>query len=255
MKPHKLPPLTEITALLTALVLFFGGTTSAAANDKSGWSNQALIYILAPTLDGTSGIGPFDTEVDMDAADVFDALDGAFLGAYRGEGERFGIQLDIVSMDLKMDGEGDRGALAGEVKVEQTTVITTASWRLNKEFRLLGGALFNDLSTGVSLTGPSGTRQQSAGDDWVDPIVGVAYETPRGAHWDFSGSALVGGFGVGSESVVVLTGSFAYRFNHWSSLTLGYRYLDFDYEDGEGADRFKFNMKQYGPAVGVRFDF
>ena len=104
MKPHKLPPLTKITALLTALVLFFGGTISAAASDKSGWSNQALIYILAPTLDGTSGIGPFDTEVDMDAADVFDALDGAFLGAYRGEGERFGIQLDIVSMDLKMDG-------------------------------------------------------------------------------------------------------------------------------------------------------
>ena len=87
MKPHKLPPLTKITALLTALVLF-GGTTSAAANDNSGWSSQALIYILAPTLDGTSGIGPFDTEVDMDAADVFDALDGAFLGAYRGEGQK-----------------------------------------------------------------------------------------------------------------------------------------------------------------------
>jgi len=36
---------------------------------------------------------------------------------------------------------------------------------------------------------------------------------------------------------------------------LGGRYLDFDYEDGQEADRFKFDMKQYGPAVGFRFDF
>ncbi|MDA8827974.1 hypothetical protein N9N82_11525 [Luminiphilus sp.] len=143
MRSQGLPPLTNIAKPFAAMLLLCSALSVAAADNKA-WSNQALIYILAPTLDGTSGIGPFDTAVDMDAGDVFDALDGAFLGMYRGEGERWGMQLDIVSMDLKMDGEGDRGALSGEVNVEQTTVITTASYRLNKEFRLLGGALFND---------------------------------------------------------------------------------------------------------------
>ena len=29
------------------------------AQGDSGWSNQGLIYLLGPTLDGTSGVGPF----------------------------------------------------------------------------------------------------------------------------------------------------------------------------------------------------
>ena len=52
----------------------------ASAQSESSWSNQGLIYLLGPTLDGTSGIGPIDTDVDMSASDVFETLDGAFLG-------------------------------------------------------------------------------------------------------------------------------------------------------------------------------
>ena len=245
---------SRLVAGLACLVFLAGGATSQAAEDSS-WSNQALIYLLGPTLDGTSGIGPFDTEVDMDAGDVFDALDGAFLGMYRGQNDRWGVALDVVHMDLNGDATGDRGALSGSVNVKQTTMIGTGYYRLSRELRLIGGALFNDLSTRVALSGPLNDRNQRFGDDWVDPIVGVGYDVPLSQKWDFSGSALVGGFGVGSDLVMVFSASFAYRFNDWASITLGGRYLDFDYEDGEGADRFKFDMKQYGPAVGFRFDF
>ena len=79
----------------------------ASAQSESSWSNQGLIYLLGPTLDGTSGIGPIDTDVDMSASDVFETLDGAFLGMYRGEGERWGVMIDVVYMDLKADGSGD----------------------------------------------------------------------------------------------------------------------------------------------------
>ena len=94
------------------------------------------------------------------------------------------------------------------------------------------------------------------GKDWVDPIVGVMFETPIGAgNWSFTGSAQLGGFGVGSDLMTILTGSFSYRFNNWSSIDIGYRYLDFDYKDGDGADRFKFDMSEHGPAIGWRIDF
>jgi opacity protein-like surface antigen len=121
----------------------------------------------------------------------------------------------------------------------------------------MAGALYNDVSAGISLKGPTDrVREQSAGDDWVDPIVGVLFETPIGAgNWSFTGSAQIGGFGVGADLVTILTGSFSYRFNNWSSIDIGYRYLDFDYEDGDGLERFKFDMKEHGPAVGWRFDF
>ena len=64
--------------------------SAAHGQSESSWSNEGLIYLLGPTLDGTSGIGPIDTEVDLSAGDVFDNLDSAFLGMYRGEGERWG---------------------------------------------------------------------------------------------------------------------------------------------------------------------
>ena len=150
---------SRLVAGLAALVFLAGGATGQAAED-SGWSNQALIYLLGPTLDGTSGIGPFDTEVDMDAGDVFDALDGAFLGMYRGQNDRWGVALDVVHMDLKGDATGDRGALSGSVNVKQTTMIGTGYYRLSRELRLIGGALFNDLSTRVALSGPLNDRNQ-----------------------------------------------------------------------------------------------
>ena len=238
-------------------VAFCAALHPASAQSESSWSNQGLIYLLGPTLDGTSGIGPIDTDVDMSASDIFETLDGAFLGMYRGEGERWGVMIDVVYMDLKADGSGDGGAFSGEVEVEQTTAIASATYRLSPTAQLMAGALYNDVSAGISLKGPTDRiREQRAGDDWVDPIVGVLFETPiGGGNWSFTGSAQLGGFGVGADLVTILTGSFSYRFNDWSSIDIGYRYLDFDYEDGDGLDRFKFDMKEHGPAVGWRFDF
>ena len=242
-----------IRVLTVAVLTFFLGPFALA--EERGWSNQGLIYLLGPTLDGTTGIGPFDTQMEMTTSDVFDALDGAFLGMYRGEGERWGILVDVVHMDLKVDGSGDRGALAGEVGVTQTTAITSVTWRVSPTFQLMGGALYNDISAKVSLTGPFETRQQRTSEDWIDPIVGFLWEPSISDSWTFTGAMQVGGFGVGSDLVTILTGSFSYRFNAWASIDLGYRYLNFDYEDGDGMDRFKFDMKEHGPAVGFRFDF
>ena len=83
------------------------------------------------------------------------------------------------------------------------------------------------------------------GEDWVDPIVGALFETLIGAgNWSFTGCA-AWWLGVGSDLVTILTGSFSYRFNNWSSIDIGYRYLDFDYEDADGADRFKFDISEH----------
>lgn len=252
--------LSVASELLVALGLAFAlvlNAQAAGAQTESGWSNQGLIYLLGPALDGTSGIGPVDTEVDLSAGDVFDNLDSAFLGMYRGQGARWGVLVDVVYMDLKAGGSGERGLLSGEVEVEQTTAIVSATYRLSSTTQLMAGALYNDVSASVSLRGARDRmRKQERGEDWIDPVVGVLFETPvGGGNWSFTGAAQLGGFGVGSDLVTILTGSFSYRFNEWSSVDVGYRYLDFDYEDGDGPDRFKFDMKEHGPAIGWRIDF
>mgnify|MGYP001245536815 FL=1 len=158
-------------------------------------------------------------------------------------------------MDLKGGTEDTFEAFSGDMELEQTIAIASVTWRVNDSLQLTGGALYSDIAATLSLSGPNNDRQLTVGDDWIDPLVGVLFETPISSAWEFTGAAQVGGFGVGSDLVVALSGSFSYRFNHWSSLSLGYRYLDFDYDDGNGSDRFKFDLKEHGPSIGFRFDF
>jgi hypothetical protein len=85
--------------------------------------------------------------------------------------------------------------------------------------------------------------------------VGAIWSTEFATNWHFSSYGLVGGFGVGSDLLWSLNAEFSWRFGEHTSLVLGARYIDYDYEDGSGLDRFKFDIAEYGPAVGFRWDF
>ncbi len=243
--------------LLGLLVLILAPPAFAqdATGDAAGWSNTFVLYLLGPTLDGTVGIGPAEGDVSLDAGDVFSALDGAFLGIYAGEGERWGVVADLVYMDLSADDlSGPVGILSGEVGNKQTTALGSISYRITDHLRLLAGLMYTDITAKIRIDGPIETRGAKTSESWVDPVVGLWYSAPIGNRWDFSGIAQVGG-GAGADLAYILTASFSWKFGKNTSLSLGYRYLDFDYEDGSGLDRFKFDMKEHGPAVGFRFQW
>lgn len=78
-----------LRCLSGALILTLA-QAAAATEEAPKWSNQGLLYLLAPTLSGTQGVGELELDVDIGSSDVFDAIDSGFLGMYRGEGERWG---------------------------------------------------------------------------------------------------------------------------------------------------------------------
>ena len=64
--------------LLTALLLTGLFLATAQADDSAqdrAWKQSAVIYLLAPTIRGTSGIGPVDGDVDIEALKVDRTLD------------------------------------------------------------------------------------------------------------------------------------------------------------------------------------
>jgi hypothetical protein len=242
------------------LFLLFGLASPAAfaqssAGVESQWSHTVEIYLMGPSLDGSVGIGPIDGDVDVDAGAVFDALDGAFLGTYVGEAERWGVLVDLAYMDLKEDGAGPQGAVNYEVNVKQTIFGLVGTYRLTDTLQFTFGGRYVDVSNRLTLTGPNQQGGGKASESWFDPTVGLRYVAPLGEKWVFNGAADIGGFGVGSDLTWYWAANIAYRMTQRSSIYAGYRYIDFDYEDGAGRDRFKFDMAQHGPLAGFRFEF
>lgn len=92
--------------------------------------------------------------------------------------------------------------------------------------------------------------------DWVDPFIGTRFGVPLTDDIELGGRGDIGGFGAGSDLAWSLVGDLRYAlpwhpFDSTSWLTLGYKVLAFDYEDG--GNRLDFQYR--GPAAGLRFVF
>jgi len=241
-----------ILATVAAVPAAYAQTSTGAAPQ---WKNTVELYLMAPKLDGTVGLGPVEGDVDVDAGKVFDALDGAFLGSYIGEADRWGVLVDLAYMDLKEDGVGSQGLINYEVNVKQTILGVVGLYRLTDTLQFTFGGRYVDVTNRLTLTGPNQVRGVKASESWFDPTIGLRYAAPLGEKWVFNGAADVGGAGVGSDLTWFWSANIAYRMTSRTQFYAGYRYIDFDYEDGEGRDRFKFDMAQHGPLAGFRFEF
>ena len=128
-------------------------------------------------------------------------------------------------------------------------------YEMTDSLQFMFGLLYNDISMKIRLDGPIQPRRLKTGEDWVDPMVGLRYHTPISARWDFVGFGQVGGFGVGADFTWQLGANFNFAMTERTSLMLGYRYIDFDYDSGKGRERFKFDIAEHGFALGFRFNF
>ena len=80
-------------------------------------------------------------------------------------------------------------------------------------------------------------------EDWFDPMVGLKGQLYLGASKFFiSGAVAFGGFGMGSDLFWDAWANLGYKFTRTFSMTLGYRYLDVDYEK----DDFLYDVTYQG---------
>jgi hypothetical protein len=96
-------------------------------------------------------------------------------------------------------------------------------------------------------------RESSNREDWVDPIIGLKGLTvPLGASKFFvSGALVLGGFGVGSDFMWDGLLNLGYQWTAMFSTTVGYRYLDVDYDE----DDFLYDVSQDGLVLGLSWRF
>jgi hypothetical protein len=226
------------------------GCAQAFAAQPSQWKHTVMVYFLGAAMDGNAAIGNLAADVDVPFSDIADKLEFGAMGYYRAEKDQLSFGLDVIYMGL---GGTALNGLA-EVDFDQWMVEGTAGWRATDVFEVFAGVRYNDVAAEIAGRGPRAMKL-SKSQGWYDPIVGSRLWLPLSGKLSCLARGDIGGFGVGSDLTWQLGAYLRYATSKSSSLLLGYRYLDIDYEDGAGASRFVYNVTIQGPALGFSWQF
>jgi hypothetical protein len=242
-------------ALFAAVVAC--GSASAAAEE---WQHTVVLYGIGASIDGKVGIGDVTADVDVGFDDILDNLEFGAMAAYRGERGRWAVVADLIFMALEQEksGLGPAGGTRAKVEADQLIVELDGSYAVTERLDAYGGLRYWELDNELEIVGggPLGeTLSASKTEDWVDPIVGLRYVAPLAERWQFIVRGDVGGFGVGSDFTWHTSAFAAWQVSEQGSVLLGLRYLDVDYDDGSGSDRFRWDVTEGGPMAGFAWRF
>ena len=239
--------LRQIT--LATVLLFTGlATASADSHETSGWNHFLGFYLWGMSIDGTASVGPVDAPLDLNFKDdLLDNLAGAFSAHYEAKKDKLTLFGDYMYADLDPKTELPNGA---EVDVDFKNKMWElgVAWDLTEAsarttWQVLGGVRSNKQEFRLQVGSPV---LISVNETWYDGFIGARVITPLSAKWRFVGRADIGAGD--SDSVLNALGAFDWRFNNWGSLLIGYRWMDFDYDNGKnGAERYAYDASQAGP--------
>ena len=252
------------SVLVTAVAVAIAAPSGAAAD----WSHTVTPYLWGSGMSGKTAVGtatpagPLEADVDVGFDDILSNLKFGIMGSYRGDrSDGWVVMADYIYMSLEADKPSNVGPVLVDttVEVQQTAFEFDLGYRVNDQVTVFAGLRYNDVDADLDVvrTGPGAgaNRAASKGDSWIDPVVGVTARYPINETWSVGVRGDVGGFGVGSDLTWQMMASVNWKVRDNLEVVAGYRNLDADYEDGSGADLFKYDMVTSGPGIGVSFKF
>ena len=250
-----------VTAVVCAMALM-GASTQAQERTShvDGWEFVVAPYLWMAGLDGDVTVKGTKSSVDADFGDIMDNLDTGALGYFEARNGKWGVYADLMYIKVAYDAKVG----ATSIDVESTTTMAEGGV-LCRIFEGYSGAQGSPTGTDIFFGGRyinldaeldfAAIPDVSSDRNWWDPLIGVAYSHDLSKDWLIKATADIGGFGIGSD----LTWGFrllgGYRLGKHANLWFGYRYLDIDYDEGSGANKFEYDVTMHGPVLGASFHF
>jgi len=235
------------------------GLVHAQGSSAGRWHFTGALYGWLAGVDGTmAAFRSPSIDASTSAKEALERFDGGFMGIGTARRGRFSLGGDVLWARLKQDEGVPLGALASGVTVtsESWMVTGVAGYavidRPKATLDLIGGARYWSVDTEIAFRGGAlDARTFSDGDDWVDPVVGVSGRADLTEKLFFTGWAVIGGFGAGSDSMWDVMAALGYKFNDRLSTVAGWRVLSVDYEKGA----FAYDVEQSGLMLGALYTF
>jgi hypothetical protein len=244
---------TIYAAILASLLCGLAGSAFAQGElpeaDSDKWQfTIAPLYLWAVGIDGSIGVGPATAPVSIEFSDALSNLSGAFTLHFEARKKKWNVLADYMYVGLEPSATLPTGTpldvdLDMHIAELGGTYLVTDS---SPFVEVLAGARFQDIDLKATPT------PVSVDENWWDGFVGARI-TGQWGNWKVTGRGDIGGGGSDLVWNVSLLGD--YRFKKWGSVYAGYRFLDYDYRSGSGANRFVFDTRLQGPLLGLAFYF
>lgn len=241
---------------LPLLLLACSAACAEEAKDDN-WHFVVAPYLWAAGIDGEVGAKGVTSDIDWSFNDILQNLDMAFMGQFEAHKSKFGFVVSPVYMDLSDDANGPLGFVDAEASMEATIVDYFATWEMIPGLELMAGARYTTLDVELKLHNDitGATLSTDGTKSWTDPIVGLRFAHEFNDRWSANLRGDVGGGAGQSDLVWNALAAVAYKVGDSGKIYLGYRVLDYDYEDGDAADRFTFDLRIDGPVLGYGMTF
>jgi len=268
----------RITAtVLGAVVLLACTAVVNAAEEKQEdrWRFTIAPYIWLPSVSGSMKLSLFPSSgrgtTDISSGDYLDNLSFAGMLDMQVEKGRWSILSDIMYVNFSDDNRSAHlvGVLPGgggwtttaDTELQALVFEVVGGYTVFRNrvvnFDLLGGVRYAgiDGKAELDVVGPLpvGVRsgEFSDSESFIDPIVGFKGKFELGKKWYVPYYFDIGGFSVDSDLTLQAFAGIGYHFCDWFSMTLGYRYLYYDF----GGSNLVEDVSLSGGQLGFIFSF
>lgn len=228
-----------------ALAAFLAPSASAQEPTADGWSFRLAPYLWSAGVDGevTNNLGT--AEVELDFADIVKNLDSGALLFFEAQHERWTLFGDLVFLAVEVDGETPGG---NDADLDSDTLLLDAAglYRVaeGSPYEVGLGARYAEFDNQLEIGAASAGKERSAFD-----VFGAVRGTwPVAERWYVQA---YGDVGTGDSDLTWQASAMVgYEISNWG-LGLGYRMLDYDFEEGNQETDLTFS----GLFLGAEFHF
>lgn len=266
--------------MLAATMITISGAASYAADavdtvappqpeiqDQQRWHVIFSPYVWGASLNGTAGLYGHTTDVDVPFSETLKNLDLSVMGNIEITNGVVGAFFDGQYTKTSQDEDLRDHTLGLDIK---STTLTGGVYYRIFEQSLEGNTVFGkqrvfaiEPTLGIRWTqleatlstGPYVLKRKS---NWTDPFIGARVFYDINDRWNIFAEADVGGFGAGTRISANGQAYLGYRtfvFDVPTTLRVGYRVLYQDYRNDDTASKFKYDVTQHGPVVGLSMQF
>lgn len=232
-------------------ILLLSVTSAHAQSAEDEWQfSLSPLFLWGMNVDGTAQIGPAEAPVGVTFDDVLENMHAVFTFHFEAKKRDWTFFSEYQYVDLQPSFDTPVGPIADlDLTVQMGELgaayrVTTFS---TTDVELLAGARYSRQDIKIRLEPGPGILDTN--ESWWDGFIGVRLISHINDKWTVISRGDIGAGG--SDFVWNLAALVDYRFRNWGSVFFGYRWLDYDYDSGNGKDRYAYDALQQGPLGGV----